>query len=277
MWKRSVRCPVDAQDRELVEESFVWLAQRFGLPPGSHWDQGAAASPISAFFPRRFAGSPDQMNALVGGVGAAMGLEDAGRLTAVPLVRRGTGARGLTGCSGYPDGAFRRAEEARVVALDPALAARPVALLATVAHMLGHLRFAAQRRVPADRATRELLIEFHAVYTGFGVFGANAAVEREIDAPSANARAAVSLGLRQTRPTFQHSGYVSEQLHGYALASYAFARGESRPRWIRHLDANPRTYTRRSLRYLEQHPAERLLDLRAGAVPQAAARVPGIS
>lgn len=277
MWKRSVRCPVDAQDRELVEESFVWLAQRFGLPPDSHGDQGAVASPISQFFPRRFAGSPDQTNALVRGVGAVMAMEDAERLTAVPLVHGGTGNRGFTGCSGYPAGAFRSAEEARVVALDPALAARPVALLATVAHMLGHLRFAAQRRVPADRATRELLIEFHAVYTGFGVFGANAAVEREIDAPSANARAAMSFGLRQTRPTFQHSGYLSEQLHGYALASYAFATGEARPKWIRHLDANPRAYTKQSMRYLEQHPAERLLGLRAGTVPQAAARVPGIA
>jgi len=220
------------------------------------------------------------MHALVNGVAAAMGM--GGRVTVVPFVRGGGGGegaaavRGLTGCTGYPAGAFRGGEGGDVLALDQALMARPVALVATIAHMLGHLRLVGQHGAPVQRAIREHLIEVHAVYTGFGIFGANAAVDVEVD-PRANTRAAGSLGLSQGRARFHHCGYLTEEVHGYALACFAFMRGESRPQWLKHLDTNPRAYTRQGLAYLAQHPAERLLAIRADIVPRTGAQTPDVS
>jgi hypothetical protein len=266
MFGRKVQCPVESDGRAQVEEAFVRLTQVLAVPIGS----GSVILPTSEFFPGPFAAEPEQMQALVDYVGATMRWGDGGHVTAVPFARKGGGAvaRGLTGCVGYSGGAFRGGAEASVVALDQALAARPVALVATIAHMLGHLRFVGRPGVPADRAARELLIELHAVLTGFGIFGANAAVEREIDASVANRHAAASHGLRQDRPVFHHSGYLTEQTHGYALACFAFTRGESHPKWMKHLDTNPRAYMRQSLAYLEHQPSERLLAIRDGSIPE---------
>ncbi|GAA4473494.1 hypothetical protein [Phytohabitans houttuyneae] len=41
-------------------------------------------------------------------------------------------------------------------------------------------------------------------------------------------------------------------MYGYALARYAWLRGETDPAWSRYLDTNPRAYLKRGLRYLRQ-------------------------
>jgi hypothetical protein len=220
------------------------------------------------------------MSALVNGVAGKMGMGQGTPITVVPLTRGGGGGgaaqRGLTGCAGYLGGAFRGGEGGDVLALDQALVARPTALVATISHMLGHLRFVGQRGIPARRATREHLVELHAVYAGFGVFGANAVVEVEVD-PGANMRAAASRGLNQGRARFYYCGQLTEKAYGYALACFALMHGESRPKWSKYLDANPHAYMRQSERYLVQHPVERLLAIQSDAAPGADARTPDVS
>lgn len=268
MFGHRVQCPVEAADRERVEELFVRLVERFGVSLLS----GTVVLPTSEYFPGTFVGDPDQIQALVDGVAAAMGMAKGAHVAAVPLVRSGaTAQRGLTGCAGYPGGAFRGGEGESVLAIDHALVGRPIALVATIAHMLGHLRFVGQAGIPAKRTTREQLIELHAVCTGFGIFSANAAVEVQVD-PRANPVAAVTYRLSQRRPTFHHSGYLTREFHGYALACFAFLRGEPRPRWMQYLDTNPRAYMRQSLGYLAQHPPEQLLAIQAGIVPVTASQ-----
>jgi hypothetical protein len=39
-------------------------------------------------------------------------------------------------------------------------------------------------------------------------------------------------------------------MYGYALARYAWLRGETSPAWAAHLDTNPRTYLKDGLRFL---------------------------
>ena len=41
-------------------------------------------------------------------------------------------------------------------------------------------------------------------------------------------------------------------MFGYALARYAWMRGESDPDWADHVDINPRTFCKKGLRYLKQ-------------------------
>ncbi|MBR7833439.1 hypothetical protein KDL01_09190 [Actinospica durhamensis] len=273
MFGHHVQCPVEAADRERVEESYVRLVERFGVSLLS----GTVVLPTSEYFPGPFVGASDQMQALVDGVAAAMGMTEGDHVAAVPLVRSGaTAQRGLTGCAGYPGGAFRSGEGESVLAIDQALAGRPIALVATIAHMLGHLRFVGQVGIPAQRTAREHFIELHAVCTGFGIFSANAAVEVQVD-PRANRVAAATYGLSQRRPTFHHSGYLTQELHGYALACLAFIRGEPHPRWMKHLDTNLRAYMRQSLRYLTQYPPEQLVTIQAGIVASTAPQTPEVS
>nr|BFE73682.1 hypothetical protein GCM10020092_069830 [Actinoplanes digitatis] len=49
-------------------------------------------------------------------------------------------------------------------------------------------------------------------------------------------------------------GYLTEPMFGYALARYAWLRGETDPPWARHLDTNPRTFLRQGLRFLARTP-----------------------
>lgn len=274
MFGHHVQCPVDAADRKWIEDSFVWLTERFGISMLSN----AVVLPTSEYFPGPFSGEPEQLTALVNGIAVKMGMGQEPCVTVVPLAHsRGVVVqRGLTGCAGYPGGAFRGGEKGHVLALDQALAARPVATLATISHMLGHLRFVGQQGIPARHTTREHLIELHAVYTGFGVFGANAALEIEID-PSANMRAAASRGLSQGRATLHRCGQLTEEVHGYVSACFALMRGESRPKWSKHLDTNPRAYMRQSQRYLAQHPVERLLAIQSNTMAGAETLTPDVS
>ncbi|WP_034272034.1 hypothetical protein [Actinospica robiniae] len=244
MFARGAECPVGAGDRQWIEDAFSWLAGRPEVAPPAD----TVFLPTAEHFPGPFSGDLEQVRALVAGTATRMGLGELTDLRVVPF------KRGHSGCPGYPGGAFGGEKERPSVAIDPELVRRPVELIATIVHMLAHLRLA---DVPARDDARERWFAVYAVYAGFGVFGANAAVEIQQD-PGANPRAAVSLGLRQARPSHYYSGYLTEEAHGYALACFAFLRGESAPKWAKHLDTNPRVYMRRSLRYLASHASEQL-------------------
>ena len=113
----------------------------------------------------------------------------------------------------------------------------PVALTATLAHELAHVRLLTQRRVDRTRKDHEQLTDLTTVFFGLGVFTANAAFE-----------------FSQGQSGWQASrlGYLGEELFGYSLACYAHLRGEKEPSWARALDANPRAYMRKGMRYLSQ-------------------------
>lgn len=81
-------------------------------------------------------------------------------------------------------------------------------------------------RVPLGKPNRTwLLVDLAAVYLGCGVLAANAAFE---------------FTRGRSGWTAKSSGVVTEEQFGYALALYAFMRGEQSPGWSRHLDPNVR-------------------------------------
>ena len=83
MFARRIECPVEAADREWVEDAFAWLAGRAGVPPLA----GTVFLPTSAYFPGPFSGEPEQVQALVVTIATRMGLAEASELRAVPLVK----------------------------------------------------------------------------------------------------------------------------------------------------------------------------------------------
>ncbi|MGW3042212.1 hypothetical protein ACWC9T_19765 [Kitasatospora sp. NPDC001159] len=136
-------------------------------------------------------------------------------------------------------GHYRRENGRPVIAIDQRQAARPVALVATIAHELGHVRLLDEQRIPTDRRDHEPLTDLLTVYFGLGIFTANSA-----------------FNFSQSNRGWSYSrlGYLSERMLGYALACYAHLRGETKPTWARHLATNPRAYLKQGLRYLGQNP-----------------------
>jgi len=128
-----------------------------------------------------------------------------------------------------------------VLTLSSDLLDHPMALVATLAHELGHVLLLGEHRIPADRPDHEPLTDLLTVFFGLGIFGANAAFDYSQD-----------MHGRYSYTRSSRLGYLTEPMYGYALALYAWQRGETSPSWARYLDANPRAFLRRGLRYLAE-------------------------
>ncbi|MEY9943407.1 hypothetical protein [Kitasatospora sp. GAS1066B] len=252
MWTRLAACPVGADARVWIERSTAWLADEFG--PGPLLREPVL--PTAEQFPGPYAGTPDEIRRLVGTIRTVVGVHpevitveiepDSGEDAMVAEL-------GLTSRSRYAAGHYRRRDGLAVIGIDQRMAARPTALIATIAHELGHVRLLGEGRISRTREDHEPLTDLFTVYFGLGVFAANSAF---------------TTSRNHRQQSWQRLGYLSERQFGYALACYAWLRGERKPSWARLLSTNPRAYLRHGLRYLQQHgPGPELAAVRA-ALPE---------
>ncbi|HJP97033.1 MAG TPA: hypothetical protein VJ862_00595, partial [Rhodanobacteraceae bacterium] len=116
----------------------------------------------------------------------------------------------------------------------------PLALVATLAHELGHVILLGGRFMePSDR-DHEFMTDLLTVYFGFGIFTANSAFQFR------QWQSAGLMGWSASR-----TGYLSESMFGYALALYARMRDEAKPTWLTFLNANVRSAFKASQRYIQ--------------------------
>ena len=221
-------------ERGWIERSMSWFAGEFGGEPLA----GEVVLPTDDYFPGAYRGTPEDVRAVLGKLCLQMGVEP-GRVelelyeadenpelaAVVPLNRQSAGAAGH----------YRRRDGRAVIAVRDDLPRRPMALVATIAPELGHVRLLGERRIKPDRRDGEPLTDLLTIFFGLGIFAANAAHDYWRDG-----------GYTKTA----RLGYLTEPMYGYGLANYAYLRGESDPPWARHLDTNPRTFLNRGLRYL---------------------------
>jgi hypothetical protein len=119
----------------------------------------------------------------------------------------------------------------------------PMALVAVFAHELGHIILLRPGLVDRDDPDMEPLNDLLTVFLGFGIFTANAAFRFEQHSDS------TSQGWSARR-----LGYLSEEQFGYALARFAFERGEAKPVWKSFLSTNVASYLKHSAAWLtNQH------------------------
>lgn len=123
----------------------------------------------------------------------------------------------------------------------------PMALVAVLAHELGHIILLRPGLVDHDEPDMEPLNDLLTVFLGFGIFTANAAFRFEQHTNNE------SQGW-----SIRRLGYLSEELFGYALARFAFERGEARPKWASFLATIVASYMKRSITWLEANDQRRL-------------------
>ncbi|MEV4757537.1 hypothetical protein AB0J86_20830 [Micromonospora sp. NPDC049559] len=230
-------CPVVAEEQVWIDENLSWFRGEFG----DSWLRSPVVLPTDDFFPGAYAGSAEDMRRTVTRV-CGYARVDPGRIrvelhsdrAADRELRKLVG--GTTSWSGAA-GHYRVVAGRAVVSLAESLGLRPLALVATVAHELAHERLLGEGRVDPDRRDQEPLTDLLTVYLGLGVFTANAAFEFAGDHGGWSA---------------SRLGYLTEPMFGYALARYAWMRGEPDPEWAAHLDTNPRAYLRQGLRFLKR-------------------------
>jgi PIN domain nuclease of toxin-antitoxin system len=118
----------------------------------------------------------------------------------------------------------------------------PMALVAVLAHELGHIILLRPGLVDRDDPDMEPLNDLLTVFLGFGIFTANAAFRFEQHSDN-----------RSQGWSARRLGYLSEEQFGYALARFAFERGEEKPAWISFLSTNIASYLKRSAAWLTTH------------------------
>ena len=234
------RCPIRDEERIWIDESMAWFVDVFGSAPWAN----PVILPTVEFFPDTYDGSREDVRRELDRVCGYMGVDpggvaldlyteyvEAAELPVVTVRRHGTA------------GQYEAAGDRSIVAIEAASARRPRSLIATVAHELGHVLLLGGGLIPATRRDGEPLTDLVTVYLGLGIFTANAAHEHW-HTPGHPA----SIGRWHTAG----QGYLTEPMYGYALARYALLREETKPAWAAHLDANPRVYLKKSLRYLRE-------------------------
>ena len=122
------------------------------------------------------------------------------------------------------------------------LSRRPdlVKLIATLAHKLGHVHLLGDGHVERDAPEMEPLTDLVTVYCGLGIFNANTAMKfSQYDG-------------RKHGWSVQHLGHLPEPMFGYALACFAWRRGENHASWAKHLNLNVGTYFKQSLKFIQR-------------------------
>jgi hypothetical protein len=228
------RPPVEDRERVWIEKMLTWCVEQFG--------RGAlereVLTPTPRFFPGRYQGTPDDVLGLVDLVRAHLRVDPAEITVGLydgrpPQQMPGVAAGAYNSVAGH----YSVRDGVGVIAVAMEDAPDPRRVVAVASHELCHHKLLYRGVTSAEEKDHEPLTDLATVFFGLGVFTANSAFTF-----AQNAR-----GWRR-----QQLGYINQPMFGYALAYVARLRGERDPAWAQHLDANPRGYFKRAMRYLEK-------------------------
>ncbi|MCI0340676.1 MAG: hypothetical protein L0216_05925 [Planctomycetales bacterium] len=245
-WLTGTRMPVGPAEKAWIERRFLWLREEFGTDPL----RTPTLVPGSAVLPRRWSGTRGECEDLVGRLCLFMGT-DRSKLELEFLADEAGGMKALgTLLPAYemehsgPAGLYQRSEVPGqfVLTIAEAGLGDPVGLVATICHELGHVHLLGNERMSPDEADQEPLTDLLTVYFGAGLFTANSAF-----------RFRQWHDFQKEGWSARRLGYLSEPLLGYALAGYAWMRGETRPEWQREIATNIGPYFADALYLLERN------------------------
>ena len=226
-------CPLNFADKAWVEDQMRWLALEFGL---DRMLKARVILPTPEFFPDPYDADRRGARALFRRVCGYMGVDPDPIRLQFYKQKRLEGVEGMqSGAAGtYEDEGWRS-----TIRLDETNLRDPLVVVATLAHELGHELLLGQGRITADRKDHEPLTDLITIFLGLGVFTANSRVRSRTEQHAHGSSWSLS-----------RLGYLDEHMVGYALALFAWIRGEKNPAWVRRLAVNPRAYCKRGLRYL---------------------------
>jgi hypothetical protein len=240
MWL-GANCPVRTAEQTWIEQSLRWMVEQFGETVL----RGTVVLPTDAFFPGSYSGSIDDVWTLLRRLCDHMAVnveriefdfvdDDNQEL----LANLPTYVSALHGAAGH----YQQRAGRAVIAVRSAQARDPMALVATIAHELGHERLLGEGRISSSRPDHEPLTDLLTVFFGLGIFSANAAFE---------------FSRRPGGWQSRRLGYLTEPMFGYSLAYYSWLRGDPDPDWSGYLDTNPRVYLKKGLKYLSRRHGRR--------------------
>lgn len=253
-WSTAItaECPVGGAHQAWIETSITWFVREFGREP--------AMRPIVLPWPdlrsAGYTGTPEQINDVVARTCELMEI-DRSELTVELIGRQDEDAAALEGKRTV--GHYYVENGRAVIGLDMTEASDAAYLTAVIAHELCHVRLLGEERITHERKDHERLTDLLTVYFGFGVFSTNAALRFGEATRRFSIQPLGDLDERTLNAArndgYSRLGYLTEREFGYAMACYAWLRGETEPPWASHLDPGPRTFLRQGLAYLARTAA----------------------
>jgi hypothetical protein len=235
-WFRSPAvCPVEPQDKEWIERRMLWLAEQFGR---ERMRTGEVVLPIARYYPDAFDASPQAAALMLARTCEYMDI-DPNTVELYFYEEQSTlfDEQGRLGTSGLYNEALGKFQ----IGVEVSNLRDPLAMVATIAHELGHVHLLGQGRLADDAEDGEPLTDLLTVFLGMGVFTANAVIREE------NWHSGLISGWSMGR-----RGYLTMPMYGYALALFAWERGEENPEWSKVLRTDVRTAYKAGLRYLHE-------------------------
>ena len=244
------KCPINSEDKDWLEDSFLWLVEEFGA---ESLRKTQMILPNEDFFPDDFTGDVSYLKKTLRRVSGFMGVDyekieislftDEKPPMLHPLATsdsKGSGTCGL----------YQKLRSRHLISIEENLLSNPTNLIATIAHELAHARLIGENRLSPDCEDQELLTDLTTIFFGLGIFTANSLFRFE---QFTNAQ---YHGWQTSR-----QGYIDEEMAGYFLALFAFAKSETNPVWMQFLDTNVKHYFKKSLKFLEKTGDTKLKDL----------------
>lgn len=219
------RLSLPTAEKVLVEQRMTRLAQLLGT---NRLLAAPVVLPTPEFFPDPYRGDEASAAALLRRLCGYMNVAP----SAVRLEVRPADA--MDGAAGLYEGGTPA-----TIAVSDSLLGHPVFLAPCLAHELAHEILLGGGRLTAADPDHEYLTDLVPAFLGLGVLTANGTV---YDAAWTDGNFGLSVVGKM--------GYLTSRELGYALALFAFARGEWKPGWARHLRPDAAVPFRAGLRYL---------------------------
>jgi HEAT repeat protein len=261
-WLRTrLRPPLDSPEKLWIERRTSWLASVLGL---QRLLGAEVMLPTPKAFPPNYAGTEADGRAVYGWVCRQMGVTPTQvDLAFVPDDRPDMANAG---------GLYVPGPRPQILVVESKLR-DPVSLVATLAHEPAHELLLGGKLLRQEEWDHEYVTDLSLVFLGLGVFAANSVIRESY------ARAGGALVYRWS---IGKHGYLSERMYGYALALFAWVRGEEAPGWATHLRPNVRSVFAKELRYLAttrdtQFRAERDNETDLPLQARVARRLPSLS
>jgi HEAT repeat protein len=225
----SPRCPVDPPDKVWIERRMTWLTHVLGI---DRCRDASVVLPIPQFFPGPYAGEEADAGPLFDRTCEYMGV-DSGRFDLYFFDEEIVDGRNALGL--YHGGERER------IGINRSELSDPVSLVGTLAHEVAHAILLGEGHIDREVDDHEYVTDLLTVFLGLGVFTANSVM-----------RESYTRGGGWYTWLIGSRGYLSERSFGYALALFAWIRGEDGSAWENHLRPHARAIMRDSLTYLSK-------------------------
>jgi hypothetical protein len=221
------KCPIDTAEKTWAERRMLWFADRFGI---DRLRRARVILPTPEFFPDSY----DEDYA-----GARCCLD---RICGYMDVNPRNITLDILPDELMPNAAgwYQMRAKGNVCIAESQLT-DPTRLMATLAHEVAHEILLRGGHLTGDEPDHEQVTDLLPAFLGIGIFGANATIR-----DSSGWEGGVSWW------SISHQGYLSSFVLGYALALFAFVRGESWPAWRKHLRPDARGTLEKGLRFLQK-------------------------